>query len=241
MNFAIIAAGEGSRLKQEGISIPKPLVKIHNTPMIDRVINSAIQNDATSISIIINENSEELKNHLTSLNLGIPLNIVVKSTPSSMHSLFELSKFLRDEPFFLSTTDSVYSNSEFSDFVRFCKTHKEYDAILAVTEFIDDEKPLSVKLDSGFNILEFDDSINDNQFVTGGAYFFRSLIFSQMEYALSKGTNRLRNFLRLLLEKGYKMRAYSFSKIIDVDHINDIKTAEEFLTNIDNNLNYYSS
>ena len=38
MRYAIIAAGEGSRLAQEGISLPKPLVKINGEAMIDRLI-----------------------------------------------------------------------------------------------------------------------------------------------------------------------------------------------------------
>lgn len=238
MNFAIIAAGEGSRLKMEGLNVPKPLVKIGDTPMVYRIINSALQNGANSISIIINESAKELKDYLDTININVPLNIVIKSTPSSMHSLFELSKFLNDEPFFLATTDSIYKDDEFKEYVRFCKTHKEYDAILAVTEFVDDEKPLSVKINSNFEIINFDDSIGDNKFVTGGLYFFRSLIFSEMDSALNSGTNRLRNFLRLLLKKEYKMRAFAFSKMIDVDHVNDIKTAEEFLFSSNKKINY---
>ena len=38
MKFAIIAAGEGSRLAQEGVSLPKPLVSIGGEPMIERLV-----------------------------------------------------------------------------------------------------------------------------------------------------------------------------------------------------------
>ena len=34
MKFAIIAAGEGSRLAQEGVEEPKPLVSVCGQPMI---------------------------------------------------------------------------------------------------------------------------------------------------------------------------------------------------------------
>lgn len=36
MKFAIIAAGEGSRLAAEGITLPKPLVEVGGEPLIDR-------------------------------------------------------------------------------------------------------------------------------------------------------------------------------------------------------------
>ena len=37
MKYAIIAAGEGSRLQQEGIDLPKPLVPIGGEAMNDRL------------------------------------------------------------------------------------------------------------------------------------------------------------------------------------------------------------
>ena len=39
MNYAIIAAGEGSRLVQEGVTLPKPLVKLNGVEMIRRLID----------------------------------------------------------------------------------------------------------------------------------------------------------------------------------------------------------
>ena len=38
MKFAIISAGEGSRLLQEGVALPKPLVQLNGVAMIDRLI-----------------------------------------------------------------------------------------------------------------------------------------------------------------------------------------------------------
>ena len=37
MKFAIISAGEGSRLSQEGVALPKPLVQLNGVAMIDRL------------------------------------------------------------------------------------------------------------------------------------------------------------------------------------------------------------
>ncbi|MDY3008013.1 MAG: NDP-sugar synthase, partial [Sodaliphilus sp.] len=34
MNYGIIAAGEGSRLAQEGVAKPKPLVELNGEPMV---------------------------------------------------------------------------------------------------------------------------------------------------------------------------------------------------------------
>ena len=55
MKFAIIAAGEGSRLAQEGVKEPKPLVSLHGTPIIERLIKIFNRHNAESINIIINK------------------------------------------------------------------------------------------------------------------------------------------------------------------------------------------
>lgn len=236
MNFGIIAAGTGERLKEEGITAPKPMVEIAGKPLIRIIIDEALRNGASSISIIINEESEEVEKYLNNLKLNIPLNIVVKSTPSSMHSLFALKKFLADESFILATTDSVFLPDEFRRFIKFVKINKAYDGILSVTDYVEDEMPLSVSVDRSMIIRSFDDGINNNKYVTGGLYYFSPVIFKEMDLALDSGINRLRNFLRLLLFRGYLFRAYPFSIIIDVDHKTDIQKANSLLTEAKLNL-----
>ena len=54
MKFAILAAGEGSRLSQEGVETPKPLVKVNGEAMIDRLIRIFNNCEAESIYIITN-------------------------------------------------------------------------------------------------------------------------------------------------------------------------------------------
>ena len=40
----IISAGEGSRLSQEGVALPKPLVQLNGVAMIDRLIQIFVRN-----------------------------------------------------------------------------------------------------------------------------------------------------------------------------------------------------
>ena len=147
-----------------------------------------------------------------------------------MHSLFELSPFLLNESFCLATTDSVFLEKEFSDFLKF-SSKEDAVGVLAVTQYIDDEKPLCVGFDEQNMILNFSDDKNGYNWVTGGLYYFSPLIFNEMQTALQNDIIRLRNFLRLLIKQNYKLKAFPFSKIIDVDHISDIEKAEDFLVN----------
>ena len=47
---------------------------------------------------------------------------------------------------------------------------------------------------------------------------------------MSQGIERMRNFQRRLVESGMNLEACPFSKIIDIDHAEDIAKAEKFLS-----------
>jgi NDP-sugar pyrophosphorylase family protein len=231
MDLAIIAAGDSSRMFNEGMQIPKPLIKINGIPIIERIIRVAKNNYLNSVKCIVNDKSKYLRDFLIENDFGIPIKLIVKSTPSSMHSLFALSPLLTDEPFCLTTCDSIFDENEFGDFIRFCKKSQNIDGVLAITDFIDDEKPLYVDLDNDKRILSFKDKDTGQKYVTGGIYYFSPKIFQKKEEALNHNMLKLRNYLRLLIQSGYLLYAYTFSKIIDVDHVSDIKIAEEFIKN----------
>jgi len=232
MNFAIIAAGESSRLRAEGLKTAKHLIKINGEYLIERIIRIARSNRAKKIFCIINEQEEELKKYLSSNDFGVPINLIIKNTVSSMHSLFALAPFLANEPFCLATTDSVFAETEFTDFINYSSIQKNVDGTLAITRYIDDEKPLCVAMDDEDTILKFSDSKEGYNWATGGLYFLSPKIFDEMQYALDAGIERLRNYLRLLIAHGYLLKGFSFSKIIDVDHVSDIEKAEKFVNSL---------
>ncbi|MFW5662366.1 MAG: NDP-sugar synthase, partial [Bacteroidota bacterium] len=157
------------------------------------------------------------------------INLTVKSTASSMHSLFELRRFLEGRDFCLTTVDTIFKEDEFNDFINYCKNNNG-KAVIAVTDYIDDEKPLYTRIDNDMNILSFDDEINGHTYVTGGIYYLPGTIFGLLEKLINSGEMHLRNFQRSLISAGYEVKAWPFTKIVDVDHISDIKAAEEFVS-----------
>ena len=232
MNYAIIAAGEGSRLAQEGVTLPKPLVKLNGTEMIRRLIDIFLKNDATSISIIINEEMVQVQDYISNLKLDIPFNVVVKSTPSSMHSFFELRDFLRDGKFCLTTVDTIFKEEEFSEYIQsFINDNTGSDGMMAVTDFIDDEKPLYVSVDNEMTITGFLDQSENSKYISGGIYGLTPKAIDTLESCLESGRSRMRNFQRQLVADKLQLKAYPFAKIVDVDHAEDIKKAEQFINN----------
>lgn len=235
MNYAIIAAGEGSRLVQEGEPQPKPLVKIDGKPMIERLIGIMTRCGATSISVIVNERMSgvaDFVRHLASV-MTVPVRLHVKSTPSSMHSFHELTALIpHDERFCLTTVDTIFREDEFRRFIEAFEADSRADGYMAVTDYIDDEKPLYVATDSDMRITAFLDNHEEEvRYVSGGIYALGPAAFGVLNSCMEQGMSRMRNFQRALVAAGLNLRAWPMGKIIDVDHRGDIEKAEALLVN----------
>lgn len=232
MNYAIIAAGEGSRLRQEGVQQPKPLVSICSEHMIDRLIRIFRQNRAESIHIIVNEENVQTQQHLRALSQqpgNEDLHLLVKTTPSSMHSLAALAPALEGKPFCLTTCDTIFREEEFAEYIRRFED-TALDGIMAVTDYIDDEKPLYVGTDDELRITAFRDADEGDKYISGGIYCLRPQALRTLGRCMREGQSRMRNFQRALLADGLQLRACPFSKILDIDHASDIAKAEAFLS-----------
>lgn len=230
MDYAIIAAGEGSRLAQEGVKWPKPLVRLNGVTLIDRLIDVFLKNNATSISIIVNEEMTEVQEYIKQLQLPVPFYLLVKSTPSSMHSFYELSHYLDGDKICLTTIDTIFKEEEFGGYIQTFLQEEKLDGLMAVTDYIDDEKPLYVQTDKDLTIHNFLDSLTaDCRYISGGIYCLRRTGLNVLNQSIAQDMSRMRNYQRQLVAEGLQLKAYPFSKIIDVDHAEDISKAELFL------------
>jgi NDP-sugar pyrophosphorylase family protein len=230
MSFAIIAAGSGSRLAAEGVDSPKPLLAIGGVPLIERLIGLAAANGARSVACIINEGATEVRRFLEERPFPVPVQVLVKTTPSSLHSLHALLPLVGGGPFCLFTVDAVCRAAELGSFLAFAGRQTDCGAVLAVTGFVNDEKPLYVRQDAAGRIHSFDDAPPPGApVVTGGIYYFFPTAAPVFDEAVRGGTTHLRNALRRLVASGQVVKAFPFSRIVDVDDRSDIEAAEQLL------------
>lgn len=240
MRYAIIAAGEGSRLVSEGILTPKPLVEVCGEALIDRLIRIFMQNDAEEIVVICNDKTALTGAHLSALErdglrgMPVPLRFTVKSTPSSMHSLYEISSYLTGAPYCLTTVDTIFDEDEFRGYIRAFRQAIERgtaDGVMGVTTYVDDEKPLYVSTKPDMTIKAFLDTADASaQYVSGGIYGLSARSLDILSSCIRRGESRLRNFQRALVASGFRLCAYPFTKVLDIDHASDIVAAEQFIS-----------
>jgi NDP-sugar pyrophosphorylase family protein len=229
MNIVIIQDDNSSCIKTDGLKSSKHMVKVKGEYLIERIIRIGRNNGVKKVFCVINSHEPELKNHLSTKNFGIPLKIISPGKGSFIHSLFALSPFLINESFFLTNTESVFNESEFSEFVTYSLLQEYADGVLAITRYNENEKPLCVAMNDEDIILKFSDSKEGYSWSTGGIYYFSPKIFNEMKYSFQSGESGLGEFLRFLIDRGYILKGFSFSKIINVKYAADITKAENLI------------
>ena len=129
--------------------------------------------------------------------------------------------------FCLTTVDTIFREEEFKQYIQ-AWVNADEDGLMAVTDYIDDEKPLYIATDEQLNITAFLDK-EPQRYISGGIYGLSDTSFPVIDKCISEGQSRMRNFQRQLVKDGLHLKAYPFSKILDVDHASDIEKAEAFL------------
>ena len=132
----------------------------------------------------------------------------------------------------LTTVDTIFREEEFRTYVDTFRKNVEQgeaDGLMGVTDYIDDEKPLYVSTDDDLQITGFLDRCDSPRYISGGIYGLTPRSIDTLGRCIERGESRMRNFQRALVADGLRLKAWPFSKVLDIDHASDIQKAECFL------------
>ena len=234
MKAGLIAAGLGERLRAHGMTLPKPLVPVAGRPLIDYVLAAVATAGLRQVACIVNEESRGIEEHCRTQWPHLAFDFIRRTTPSSMESLFTLRPLLTGEPFVLLTVDAVFAPALLAQFLTAAAARPDAHAVLALSTFVDDEKPLYARLaaDGRISALGADAQPRDLReaaLVTAGFYVFHPAIFDEIAFSRQAGFTALRQFLGHLLRRGYRFYGERIGKTVDVDRPEDIAVAEAFV------------
>jgi NDP-sugar pyrophosphorylase family protein len=228
VSAGIIAAGEGSRFKQQGIQTHKPLIPVGGFPLIGHTLRNLQAAGIGRAVIILNEQEGEcvdwIREHFPSMNLEF----IVKSTKSSFESFWRVGRQLGPGRHLLSTVDSICPSSEL---LKMAEAGSGDGLYLGVTSFVDDEKPLWVTLDPSSNRIS-NLGASSGTHATAGFYNVPARIF---ERGLDDGIASLRVFLKRLADEGTPVFGVSLAKVVDVDSPKDLAEAERMIAERERN------
>ncbi|MGH7368860.1 MAG: NTP transferase domain-containing protein, partial [Candidatus Rokuibacteriota bacterium] len=168
MRGAIIAAGEGSRLRADGFRAPKPLVEVAGQPLIGAVLRNFAAAGITAITIILNEREHQCVEWVRARFPHLDVEFIVKTTASSLESFREVTGRGPAGPMLVSTVDAWCAAEDFARFAAAAARRPDDATVLAVTPFVSDEKPLWVTLGAGGRVEALGKA--DSGLVTAGVY-----------------------------------------------------------------------
>jgi NDP-sugar pyrophosphorylase family protein len=226
----------GTRLGGPALG-PKALTRIAGRPLIDWLLDDLERAAVADVTIIINEGSTSVRDHVASQSRGLAIGWIVETTPSSMHSFLRVVEALARDgdtgPFLMSTVDTLAPAGTFASFVG-CATPllAHADAVLALTARIDDEKPFRVRLADAGAQAGAVAALGDGSFATAGYSLVRASVLRDADAARAAGLGALREYFTRLHESGFRFAGVRMPDSIDVDRPDDVRAAEELIRNI---------
>ncbi len=217
----IIAAGNGSRLRQKGYS--KPLIPILGVPLIERVIRSAMEAGAEEFYVVIGWQSGQVRDFLKRLakRLAIRITPLMNEDWKKENGLSVLkARDVLQEPFLLLMSDHLFD----PELVRALTAHSLPDGEIALVVDNDIHNPLidmddvtRVRVKSG-KICDIGKGMTDFNGFDTGIFLCSSAIFDALEKNREKdGDTTLSGAIRVLAEDG-RAKAISLNRFwIDVD------------------------
>jgi len=239
MKCLIIAAGQGSRLRS--IAEVKPLIPLRNTPLIERVIDSAMEAGVDDFYVVVGYKSASTRTHLekVSRSKGIPITIIENKEWERANgiSVLKAQPYLK-EPFLLMMADHIFDPEIARLLIRQSSNNK--GLLLAVDEDLENH---FVDLDDVTRVLVEEKRIQKigkgmetyNCFDTG-IFLCDPVLFSAIEDSSKEGDDSLSGGVRYLAKQN-KANAISINGLFwcDIDDPKNFKQAEEYLSNLAEN------
>ena len=228
MKAGIIAAGEGSRLAGSGTI--KPMINIAAKPLIYWVVGGLRSAGCKDIVVLTNSRGDAVRPYLTATFPDVKFDFITADTASSFESFRLVCKRIgtaTNGGFVVSTVDALIKTDDVERFIKECESSKAY-AGLALTTYVDDEKPLWADADANGRVTALGEKATAKDAVTCGLYYMTRSAAERLPAA--ERHSRLRDFLGELVASGEFIKGVTLSKSLDVDRPEDLIAAEKFLS-----------
>lgn len=231
MHGLILAGGEGSRLAASGVSTPKAMVPVSGIPQAVRLVRTLHRMGCSTVTVALRDGVPDEALQAGPYPEGAPPVVVRCLTPSSLHTLVAGLRALPPGPVLCTMVDTVMPLADWeATAIRATQALADgADALLVGTGYVDDEKPLYMHRDGAGRVVSIGGPPSQPPCVTGGVYAFGPHARALAAVALAEGQERMRGFLGQLVATGARVDVQDVSRVIDLDHRQDLDAANQWL------------
>lgn len=252
INAIILAAGLGTRLAAVSCGHSKAMTPVKGVPLLKRQLDSlAPYIDGRTVVAIREEDREAAE----FLRKNYPKVIIsTKSTECGLDTLYfavkvdgrgATSPLQGADRTLVVTVDSFYDAGDMARYIAALR-ETEADALMAVTELDDDEKPLYLHCTEEMDVRAFSGEktpvkgsgraetgmgagegheIISATFVSAGIYGLSNRALETVAECHAAKKRRLREFQQALIDSGLNVRAFLFGEVYDLDRPEDLERA----------------
>ncbi|MGC8496248.1 MAG: nucleotidyltransferase family protein [Candidatus Micrarchaeia archaeon] len=229
----IIAGGEGTRLRPITYEIPKPLVRLNGTPLIEYAISELERNGISTILLSIGYKSKQIIDYFeqTKNTHKASISYVVEEKPlgtgGAIRYAINSSSFSGDVV--IANADTVYS----VDLNAMYKVHQQEGSLVTIGTFVvDDVTGFGVVKTLGSRITEFVEKPDPNnapsRIINAGIYIASPSLKSKLPQKESFSFEK--DFLQVSCTKEV-ISAFPIDRFITVNSNEQLEKAEKILRN----------
>ncbi|MFW9831514.1 MAG: nucleotidyltransferase family protein [Candidatus Thorarchaeota archaeon] len=238
--FAVIpAAGEGKRIRPYSEKVPKPMIQVFGRPILAHVIDRCKAGGITNIIIIVNPQSNAVKNYFgDGTEIGVSIEYVQQPKPEGIGQAVGLTEGIVETPFVVYLGDELYVDSDHTGFIQSFESTKCAASIGVIR--VDDEelirKNYSVELDSATQIVQNlveKPTILTNNILGCGSYIFDDTVFEAVRQTPKSKKNEIEitDTLNTIRKLGKDVYGYFLGgTYLNVTYPKDILEAEKLLS-----------
>jgi UDP-N-acetylglucosamine diphosphorylase / glucose-1-phosphate thymidylyltransferase / UDP-N-acetylgalactosamine diphosphorylase / glucosamine-1-phosphate N-acetyltransferase / galactosamine-1-phosphate N-acetyltransferase len=207
----VLAAGQGTRMRELTRTIPKPMVEVCGKPVLTYILEGLRDAGVRQILIVIGFRKEVVVNHYRDgSTLGVQIVYTEQITQDGTGKVVELAKeFCGPDPFILSYGDILVNPSSYLLLTQ----PGDAELVLTVRHTTDASKGGAVYLNEQFEVIDLREKQSPKETSTpwynAGVYAFKSSIFSYVA-CLEKsprGEYELTDAIRAMARDGMKVKA----------------------------------
>lgn len=207
----VLAAGRGTRMKNLTDELPKPMIPVRGTPILESIVRGLVSNGVEEILIVVGWRREVIENHFgDGSGFGCSISYVEQVVQDGTGRVVELAKdFAGEDAFVLSYGDILVPAESYADLVAF----GDVDARLTVKINEDVSKGGAVFIDDGGWVTDLIEKGEPGQptspYYNAGIYAFSPLIFKYTA-GLEKsprGEYELTDAIAAMVKSGRRVKA----------------------------------
>lgn len=179
-DVVIMAGGKGKRLLPFTKKIPKPLVKIGNTTILEKIINNFKNEGFVNFTIIVNHFADLIINQIKKRgDLNIKISFIKEKKPLGTIGGLSLIKKKLTKDFILVNAD-VLTNLNLNDMLQYHKNNKYIATVGCINQ--KQEFQYGVINFKNNQFLNVEEKPVIKKFINAGIYIFKNKILNNLKY-----------------------------------------------------------